>query len=82
MLGCEVGVFGEGGGGGGDHVDVGGADVGGVEEGHGAGYAGAPVAALGYCFGRLGQKRSLPSISQGDIEKGWVYHIDRIPALA
>lgn len=54
MLGCEVGVFGEGGGVGGDHVYVGGADVGGVEEGHCASYSGAPVAALGYCFGKSG----------------------------
>lgn len=54
--GAEVGGFGGCAGGrgfaGGDHVDVRGFAGGGVEEADGAGYPGAPVAALGdCCFG-------------------------------
>lgn len=51
--GGELVRFGGAGGGGfagGDHVYVGGDAGGGVEEGEGAGYPGAPVAALGDCF--------------------------------
>ena len=51
VLQAEDGVVRPGGGGGPRHVDVGGQGVGGVEEAHGAGYHGAPVAALGYWGG-------------------------------
>ena len=51
MLEGEERVGGPGWAGTADHVDVGGADGGGVEEAHDAGYHAAPVAALGCWWG-------------------------------